>query len=82
MMAELPKIIHTLGGHAMIALDSEKELDKEWVELLNVALELRISYEEIRNFLHKKLDKEWMELIIVALESGIPYEEIRNFLHK
>ena len=53
MMAELPKIGHTLGGYTVIAQDSEKELDKEWVELIKEALELGISIEEIRNFLNK-----------------------------
>jgi hypothetical protein len=37
----------------MIALNSEKELDKEWVELIKEAIELGISIEEIRNFLNK-----------------------------
>jgi Anti-repressor SinI len=53
MMAELPKIIHILGGYTVIALDSEKELDKEWMELIKKALELGISIEEIRDFLNK-----------------------------
>ena len=53
MMAELPKIVHILGGYIVSALDSEKQLDKEWVELINEALELGISVEEIRNFLNK-----------------------------
>ena len=53
MMAELPKIVHILGGYIVIALDSEKELDKEWVELIKEALELGISIEEIKNFLNK-----------------------------
>ena len=53
MMAELPKIVNILGGYTVIALDSEKELDKEWVELIKEALELGMSIEEIRNFLNK-----------------------------
>ena len=53
MMAELPKISLILGGYTVIDLDSEKELDKEWVELIKEALELGMSIEEIRNFLNK-----------------------------
>ena len=53
MMAELPKIVHILGGYTVIALDSEKELDQEWVELIKEARELGISIEEIKNFLNK-----------------------------
>jgi hypothetical protein len=53
MMAELPKIVHILGGYTVTTLDSEKELNKEWVELIKEALELGISIEEIRNFLNK-----------------------------
>ena len=53
MMAELPKIVHILGGYTVTALDSEKELDQEWVELIKEALELGISIEEIKNFLNK-----------------------------
>ena len=53
MMAELPKIVHILGGYTVIALTSEKELDKEWVELIKEALELGISIEEIKDFFNK-----------------------------
>ena len=53
MMAELPKIVHILGGYTVFALASEKELDKEWVELIKEAIELGISIEEIRDFLNK-----------------------------
>lgn len=33
--------------------DLEKELDKEWVELIKKALDLGISVDEIRAFLNK-----------------------------
>jgi DNA-binding transcriptional MerR regulator len=36
----------------VITIASEKELDKEWVELIKQALEIGISVEEIRNFLN------------------------------
>ena len=51
MMAVLPKIIHILGGYYVIVLDSDRELDKEWVELIMEALDLGISVEEIQHFL-------------------------------
>jgi hypothetical protein len=51
MMAELP--IHILGGFVVISVNSEKELDNEWVELIREALELGISVDEIRDFLNK-----------------------------
>ena len=35
----------------MAAIVSEKGIDKEWVELIKQALELGISYDEIRDFL-------------------------------
>ncbi|MCQ6281708.1 anti-repressor SinI family protein [Bacillus sp. EB600] len=37
----------------MITLATEKELDKEWVELIKEALELGISVDEIRDFLNQ-----------------------------
>ncbi|MCM2534746.1 anti-repressor SinI family protein [Neobacillus pocheonensis] len=37
----------------MIALAGEKELDKDWVELIKEALKLGISIDEIRGFLNK-----------------------------
>jgi hypothetical protein len=53
MMAELPKIVHILGGNIVIALARDKELDKQWVELIKKALELGITEDEIRDFLNK-----------------------------
>lgn len=50
MMAELPKILSILGGYMVTYLD-EKELDKEWVELIKEALNLGISAADINNFL-------------------------------
>jgi hypothetical protein len=50
MMAELPRIFHILGGY-MVTYLGEKELDREWVELIKAALDLGISAEDIRNFL-------------------------------
>ncbi|WP_083402287.1 anti-repressor SinI family protein [Bacillus sp. MUM 116] len=37
----------------MTTIASEKELDKEWVELIKKALELGIPSNEIRDFLNK-----------------------------
>jgi len=37
----------------MKTLNSETELDLEWIELIKEALALGISPEEIRDFLHK-----------------------------
>ncbi|MCH6265993.1 anti-repressor SinI family protein [Neobacillus citreus] len=38
----------------MAAVSSEKELDTEWVQLIEEALDFGISIEEIRDFLNKK----------------------------
>jgi hypothetical protein len=55
MMAELPKIVHILGGTIVFdtAVEKELQLDKEWVELIKKALELGIPIDEIRDFLNK-----------------------------
>lgn len=53
MLAELPNIVHILGGYIVITLADEKELDKHWVELIKKALEIGISADEIRDFLSK-----------------------------
>ena len=34
MTAELPKIMHILGDIMGVALENEKELEQEWVELI------------------------------------------------
>lgn len=39
----------------MTVLASEKELDKEWIELIKKALELGIPVDEIRDFLNGAL---------------------------
>lgn len=57
MMAELPKIFHILGGYIVTFL-GEKELDKEWVELIKEALDLGISADDIRNFLKTSIMPE------------------------
>lgn len=53
MMAELPKIVHILGGNIMTATACEKELDNEWVDLIKEARNLGISVDEILEFLNK-----------------------------
>ena len=57
MMAELPRIFHILGGYIVTYL-GEKELDREWVELIKAALDLGISAEDIRNFLKTSASPE------------------------
>lgn len=51
MMAVLPKIV---GGFKVVTVDSEKELDKEWVALIKKAIKMGITVEEIREFLKSK----------------------------
>jgi hypothetical protein len=53
MTAELPKIVHILGGNIVIATASDKELDKEWLDLILEARNLGISVDEIKEFLKK-----------------------------
>jgi len=57
MTAELPKIVHILGGNNMTATECEKELnkelDKEWLDLILEARNLGISVDEIKQFLKK-----------------------------
>jgi DNA-binding transcriptional MerR regulator len=52
-MAELPKIVIILGGLIVPALTTEKDLDTEWLELINEAKKLGLSIDEIRNFLKR-----------------------------
>lgn len=47
----MPKNYVFLEVYFVIALVSENELDKEWVELIKKALEQGISVDEIRDFL-------------------------------
>jgi hypothetical protein len=53
MMAELPKIVSILGGSTVTTDVNEKELDKEWLDLMIEARKLGISIEEIKEFLNK-----------------------------
>jgi hypothetical protein len=53
MIAELPRMLHILGGCNMISIDSKEQLDQEWLELIKEALTQGITIEEIRNFLNK-----------------------------
>ncbi|MDQ0970812.1 2-iminoacetate synthase ThiH [Neobacillus niacini] len=46
-------MVHILRGDIMTAIASEKEVDKEWVELIRKALDLGIPADEIRDFLNK-----------------------------
>ena len=52
MMAVLPKIENILGGMSLIPHINERELDKEWINLMKEALEMGVSVEEIRRFLN------------------------------
>ena len=52
MMAELPKMVHILGGCIVGILVTEKELDKEWLELMKEAQKLGLTIDEIRDFLN------------------------------
>lgn len=47
-MAGLPKIFNILGGYMVT-----NELDKEWVELILMALNLGLHKDEIRDFINK-----------------------------
>lgn len=51
-MAGLPKIYIFWEALLLTVLASEKEIDKEWVELIKKALELGIPVDEIRDFLN------------------------------
>lgn len=51
-MAGLPKIFDILGGCMGTTSFDKKELDKEWVELILIALNLGIHEDEIRNFIN------------------------------
>jgi DNA-binding transcriptional regulator YhcF (GntR family) len=53
-MAELPKIVIFLGGYIVSALTTEKELDQEWLKLINEAKNLGLSVDEIREFLSNR----------------------------
>lgn len=53
MMAELPKIVSILGGNTVNTNIKEKELDKEWLDLIIEARKLGISIAEIKEFLNK-----------------------------
>jgi len=54
-MAELPKIVIILGGLILSALTIEKDIDTEWLELINEAKKIGLSIDEIRDFLNRSL---------------------------
>lgn len=71
----------------MIYTSTKKSLDKEWVDLIFEAKNLKIPYEEIMIFIKEQaslfnestLDQEWYEMIIEARKLGISKEQIRYF---
>ncbi len=67
----------------------ENSLDKEWIDLIFEARNLKIPFEEIRVFIKERtslyndntLDQEWVEMILEARKLGISKDQISSFLN-